>query len=210
MNKILVYGAGGLGRGIIELLESINKSNPNTWEIVGFVDDQATGVINEYSVWGTTEDLLKIDESISVVLAVGNPKSKKSTYSKLKKNHKINYPNIIHPSVENSKFNKIGIGNVISKGVVMSTNIKLNNFNLIHYNSSVGHDVALGNYNSVFPLTSLSGYVVLNDEVEVGANSTILPSIEINNNVIIGAGSVVNKNITADITVAGVPIKKLD
>jgi len=210
MNKILVYGAGGLGRGIIELLESINKSNPNTWEILGFVDDQATGLINEYKVWGDSEDLLNTEEPMSVVLALGNPKIKKKVYTKLKNNNKISYPNIIHPSVEISKFNNMGIGNVISKGVVMSTNIKLNNFNLIHYNSSIGHDVVLGSYNSVFPLTSLSGYVVLNDEVEVGANSTILPSMEINNNVIIGAGSVVNKNIKADNTVAGVPVKKLE
>lgn len=210
MNKILVYGAGGLGRGIIELLESINTLNPNTWEILGFVDDQATGFINEYKVWGDSEDLLNTEELISVVLALGNPKIKKKVYNKLKSNNKIRYPNIIHPSVEVSRFNNIGIGNVISIGVVMSTNIELNNFNLIHYNSSVGHDVALGNYNSVFPLTSLSGYVVLKDEVEVGANSTILPSIEVNNNVIIGAGSVVNRSIIADTTVAGVPIKKLE
>jgi len=209
MSKILVYGAGGLGKGIVELLEAINSVSSNPWDIIGFVDDKAMGNINGYEVWGTTEDLLRTNEPISVVLALGNPEFKKKTYEKLKHNTKIQYPNIIHPAVENSRFNIIGYGNVISKGVSMSTNITLENFNLIHYNCSIGHDVSLDNYNSVFPITSLSGYVTLKEGVEVGANSTILPSIEIKSNVRIGAGSVVTKDVIENITVAGVPAKKL-
>src|SRR5690625_5847449 len=98
---------------------------------------------------------------MSIVLALGNTKIKKTVYTKLKNNNKISYPNIIHPSVEISKFNNMGIGNVISKGVVMSTNIKLNNFNLIHYNSSIVHDVVLGSYNIILSLHSVLLYVVL-------------------------------------------------
>ena len=209
MNKILVYGAGGLGRGIIELIEAINHLKPQTWKIIGFVDDQATGEINGYPVWGTTRDLLEITEETSLVIALGNPMTKKNIYNKLKENPKIHYPNLIHPSVENSRFNTLGIGNVISKGVSMSTNITMNDFNLIHYNCTIGHDVSLGSYNSIFPLSSLSGYVSLQDEVEIGANSTVLPSVSIEKRARIGAGSVVTRNIIKNITVAGVPAKTL-
>lgn len=207
MNKILVYGAGGLGRGIVELIESINREVENTWEILGFVDDLAKDPINGIEIWGTTEDLLKYDKPISVVLALGNPKNKKEIFNRLQSNSKINYPNIIHPSVENSRFNIIGYGNIISKGVSMSTNIKLNNFNLIHYNCSIGHDVSMNHYNSIFPLSSLSGYVTIENEVEIGANSTVLPSVSIKEKARIGAGSVVTKNILRNTTVIGMPAK---
>lgn len=210
MNKILVYGAGGLGRGIIELLESINKENSTAWEIIGFVDDKQVGFINDYEVWGNTEQLLRIKEPISVVLALGNPQSKKETYEKLMKNKKIHFPNIVHPSVEIPKFNVMGYGNVISKGVSMSVNIQLGSFNLIHYNCSIGHDVSMGNYNSIFPLTSVSGYVHLTNEIEVGANATILPGVKVNDNVRVGAGSVVTKEIQESMTVTGAPAKKLE
>lgn len=210
MNKILVYGAGGLGRGIIELIEAINHLKPQTWEIIGFVDDQATDEINGYPVWGTTRELLEMTEETSLVIALGDPETKKNIYTKLKENPKIHYPNLIHPSVDNSRFNALGIGNVISKGVSLSTNITMTDFNLIHYNCSIGHDVSLGSYNSVFPLTSLSGYVNLCNEIEVGANSTILPSVKINNKIVIGAGSVVIKNINKKSVVAGVPAKKIE
>ena len=207
MNKLLIYGAGGLGRGIIELIDSINQIKPNTWEIIGFVDDQAKGVINEYKVWGTTEDLLQITEDISIVLAIGNPQTKKNIYEKIKTNSKIHYPNLIHPSVEFSKFNIIGQGNVISKGVSMSTNIEINDFNLIHYNCSIGHDVYMGSYNSVFPLTSLSGYVLLENEIEIGANTSILPSVVVGEKAVIGAGSVLLTNIPNNVTAVGVPAR---
>lgn len=210
MNKILIYGAGGLGRGIIELIESINREVANTWEILGFVDDQAKDTINGIEIWGTTEDLLILDKPISVVLALGNPNSKKTIYNRLKANSKINYPNLIHPSVEISRFNIIGHGNLISKGVSMSTNIKLKNFNLIHYNCSIGHDVSMDNYNSIFPLTSLSGYVTIENEVEIGANSTVLPSLSIKEKARVGAGAVVTRNVLKNTTVIGVPAKKLE
>lgn len=209
MSKILVYGAGGLGTGVIELLECINSASLKPWKILGFVDDHAIGIINGYEVWGTTEDLLKINEHISIVLALGDPEIRERIHDKLKYNTKIQYPNLIHPSVENSRSNLIGYGNVISKGVSMSTNIKLRNFNLIHYNSSIGHDVSIGSYNSIFPITSLSGYVILRDGIEIGSNSTILPSIKVEHRVRVGAGSVVTKDIEENITVTGVPARKV-
>lgn len=190
-------------------MEHTNSSSSDPWDIIGFVDDDAKGTVNGYEVWGTTEDLIMIDEPMSAVLALGNPVLKKQTYNRLKHNTNIQFPNLIHPTVESSRFNIIGHGNVISKGVSMSTNIVLANFNLIHYNCSIGHDVSLGSYNSVFTLTSLSGYVSLKDGVEVGANATVLPSIEVKDNVRIGAGSVVTKDIQENVTVAGVPAKRL-
>lgn len=210
MNKILVYGAGGLGRGIVELIESINLKVPDTWKVLGFVDDRAINPINGTEIWGTTKDLLNVEEPISVVLALGNPKDKNTIYNRLKSNPKIQYPNLIHPSVENSRFNIIGHGNLISKGVSMSTNIKLSDFNLIHYNCSIGHDVSMGSYNSIYPLSSLSGYVSIENEVEIGANTTVLPNVSVKEKVRIGAGSVVTKNILQDTTVVGVPAKKIE
>src|SRR5699024_2068578 len=139
--------------------------------LLGFIDDYQSGEVNGYKVIGSTDYLLNTKENLAVALAFGNPTVKKAVYNKLSINKHLSFPNIVHPSVELSRFIKLGKGNIVSSGVSMSANIEIGNFNLIHYNCSIGHDVILEDYNSIYPLTSLSGYVSLESGIEVGANT---------------------------------------
>lgn len=204
--NIIIYGTGGLGRGIVDLIHSINKHSSNKWNIFGFVDDnERRKEINGLKVLGGLNYLLDFQKDINVVLAFGSPKVKEKISKKLSTNTHIRFPNLIHPSVEFSSYNTIGRGNVISKGVSLSTNIVIGDFNLIHYNCSIGHDVSMGDYNSIFPLTALSGYVSLENSIEVGTNSAIIPSMTIGNHAVIGAGSTVIQHVRENTTVVGVP-----
>lgn len=207
---IIIYGSGGLGRGIVDLIHSINKHAFTKWNILGFVDDQEQRTeINGLKVLGGLNYLLNYQEDLHVVLAFGSPKIKEKIHKSLSVNSHIQFPNLIHPSVELSAHNDIGEGNVISKGVSLSTDIFIGNFNLIHYNCSIGHDVSIGNYNSVFPLTALSGYVSLGNSVEVGSNTAIIPSITIGNYAVIGAGSAIIQHVKESTTVVGVPGREI-
>ena len=48
MKEIAVYGAGGLGRETVCLLQKINSQQKN-WDFIGFFDDgQPVGTLNEY------------------------------------------------------------------------------------------------------------------------------------------------------------------
>ncbi|WP_373893840.1 NeuD/PglB/VioB family sugar acetyltransferase [Virgibacillus sp. CBA3643] len=208
-DNIIIYGSGGLGRGIIDLINSINKHTDESWILKGFVDDANTGMVNGYAVLGGIEYLLNYTEKVNVVLAFGSPAVKKKLFDKLKYKENITFPNIIHPNVEVSPFNKFGKGNIVSSGVALSTNIQINDFNLIHYNCSIGHDVSMGSFNSVYPLTALSGFVVLGEEVEVGTNAAVIPSKKIGSEAKIGAGSVVVDDVMERKTVVGVPGKAI-
>ncbi|OZU88235.1 hypothetical protein CIL03_11310 [Virgibacillus indicus] len=209
INNIIIYGSGGLGRGIIDLINSINKQTEENWMLQGFVDDSDTGQINGYEILGNIDYLLKFSKPVNIVLAFGNPHIKKDLFDKLSKNKNIIFPNLIHPNVYVSPYNVFGKGNIISSGVALSTNIQINDFNLIHYNCSIGHDVSMGNFNSVFPLTALSGYVELGDEIEIGTNAAVIPSKKIGNEARIGAGSVIVNDVQASKTIIGVPGKEI-
>src|SRR5699024_6707538 len=165
--NIVIYGSGGLGRGLIDLINSINSSSVVKWNLLGFIDENEVNEINGYRSLGDIKYLLNYTESLNVVLAFGNPSVKKKAYEELKQNVHLHFPNLIHPSVEISPYNKLGKGNIISKGVSLSTNIHINEFNLIHYNCSIGHDVLIGSYNSIFPLAAISGYTSLANGIEV-------------------------------------------
>ena len=208
--KIIIYGTGGLGRGIVDLIDSINKYLENHWDICGFVDDNENrSEVNGVQVLGGSNYLLNYQKEINVVLAFGSPKVKEKIYNMLSSKGNIYFPNLIHPGVGISKHNQFGKGNIISKGVALSTNITIGDFNLIHYNCSIGHDVSMGNYNSVFPLVALSGYDKLGDCVEIGTNTAAIPNISIEDNAIVGAGSTIIKNVRENSRVVGVPGKEI-
>ena len=37
---IVVFGAGGFGREVVQLITDINREEEATWDILGFVDDE--------------------------------------------------------------------------------------------------------------------------------------------------------------------------
>ena len=39
MNRLAIYGAGGMGRETACVVSRINKKAPDTWHLVGFFDD---------------------------------------------------------------------------------------------------------------------------------------------------------------------------
>ncbi|MFC3039871.1 transferase [Virgibacillus xinjiangensis] len=208
-NEIYIYGSGGLGRGILDLIKAINNNNEEKWIFKGFVDDQNSGQVNGYKILGGIEFLQQKTTPINVVLAFGKPSIKKKIYEELKHNENIMFPNLVHPNVDISPFNLFGKGNIVSFGVALSSNIQIGNFNLIHYNCSVGHDVSMGDFNSVFPLTALSGFVELKDSIELGTNAAVIPGKKVGNNAKIGAGSVVIGDVSDYSTIVGVPGKEI-
>ena len=55
MKDIAIFGAGGFGREVACLIKRINKQQPNTWNFIGFFDDDEKiwGAWNEYQTAGT-------------------------------------------------------------------------------------------------------------------------------------------------------------
>jgi len=207
--NIVIYGSGGLGRGLIDLINSINSSSEVKWNLLGFIDENEVNEINDYRSLGDINYLLNYTDNLNVVLAFGNPSVKEKVYEALKENVYLCFPNLIHPSVEISPYSKLGKGNIISNGVSLSTNIHINDFNLIHYNCSIGHDVLIGSYNSIFPLAAISGYTSLANGIEVGTTAAIIPDKTIGDNAVIGAGSVVIEDVDEGRTVVGVPGREI-
>ncbi len=204
---IVIFGSGGLGRGVSDLIHAINKKSQNQkWNLLGYIDDNVENKkINGLNVLGGIEYIRNYDKEVNVIIALGSPQMKKDIFEILEVNSHIHFPNLIHPDIEWSVYNNLGQGNILSKGVALSTNITIGDFNLVHYNCSIGHDVKIGNYNSIFPLTAVSGYVLLGNNIEIGTNSAIIPNMKFGNNSIVGAGSTIIKDVIENTKVAGVP-----
>ena len=211
MKNIIIVGAGGFGREVEWLIERINNTTNEKWNIVGYADDNViVGTkVGKSTVVYKIDDLLSINEEMNVVVAVGNSIIRKSIINRINKNGCIKFPNIIDPTVIYSNDLKIGIGNIICAGTIMTINVSLGNFDIINLNCTIGHDDELSDYITVYPNSNISGCVKIYDCVEIGTGTQIIQGKNITNNAIIGAGAVVVKDIIESGTYVGVPVQKI-
>lgn len=209
MKKIAIYGAGGFGREVLTLINDINKINPQ-YQVIGFFDDgisKGTDV-NGLSALGGINELNNVKEEVSVVLAIGNPETKKTILKKIT-NQLVDFPTIIHPSVMIGDRNWVSIGKgcIICGGTIITTNIIIRDFVILNLSCTVGHDTVIGDYAAFMPSVNISGEVEIGECVYVGTGAKIINQLKIGEGTIVGAGAVVAKDLPANCTAVGVPAK---
>jgi sugar O-acyltransferase (sialic acid O-acetyltransferase NeuD family) len=206
MKEIVIFGAGGLGKEVLELIYQINGTRP-VWNVVGFFDDSLVPgtVINGISVLGNFESLQKSNFK-NVAVAVGSPNIRANLINMLK--GKKTMPILIHPTATVPNDNiSIGYGTIVAAYVFLSVNVKMGNGILLNVGCSIGHDVTIGDFCTINPGCRISGSVILGDFVFVGVGSILNNNISVVNNVKIGAGAVVIKSVEKKSTVFGNPAR---
>lgn len=210
MKNIAIIGAGGFGREVKTILDSINKINP-TYNFIGFYDDgvEKGTIVNGFPVLGGIEDLNAIEESCSIVISVAEPKTKSLIFNKIKNNN-VDFPTLIHPSVLISDdFVEIGKGCIICAGTIITCNIIIKDFVILNLMCTVGHDTTISSFCSFMPSVNISGEVLIEEKVYVGTGAKIINQLQIGANTIVGAGAVVSKTLPENCTAVGIPAKAI-
>ncbi|MPL93511.1 putative acetyltransferase EpsM [bioreactor metagenome] len=209
MKKIAVFGAGGFGREVHDMIEQINSANKQ-YDFIGFFDDgiEKGTIVNDYPVLGGVAELNQIESELCVAMAIGNPGIKRKIVEKIF-NPKISFPTLVHPNVfiGNSKFNKIGEGCIICAGNIITVNIVIEDFVILNLSCTVGHDTIIGRFSSFMPTVNISGEINIGECVYVGTGAKIINQLNIGENSVIGSGAVVTTDLPANCTAVGVPAK---
>ena len=210
IKKIAIIGAGGFGREVKMLIDQINEKK-NEWELVGFFDDgiEKCQLVNEIQCLGVVESLNDITYPLFVVLAIGEPQTKKCVFEKIT-NKNISYATLIHPTaILGSDSVLIGEGTIITAGVIITVNISIGKHVILNLCSTVGHDTIIGDFSSFMPSVNISGEVVINAGVYIGTGAKIINQVEIGHNTIVGAGAVVSRSLPPNCTAVGIPAKPI-
>ncbi|MGX7150960.1 acetyltransferase [Enterococcus ureasiticus] len=207
MEKIVIVGAGGLGKEVAFLVRRIEE-----YQLIGFIDEAVEKkgqTIVGLPVVGDLSYLQKVKYPLAVVLAIADGEQRARLVETLRTNLHLSFPTIQDPSALIGFNVTMGEGNIVMPQVTLTGDIQIQKFNIINLKCAIGHDVQLGSYNTLFPNCLLAGYVGINNYAALGMGTQVIQNTQIANYVITGAGTVVIRDLKAKSKVVGVPARAL-
>ena len=205
---MLVIGAKGLAKEIIQLLE-----NRNSKEDILLFDDvnikNPNILFKRYSVIRTEQEVKQVfNNDNRFLLGLGNPNLRLMLYNRFK-----DLGGILHrlksDQTDIGNYVEIGEGVTLMSGVKISNGVKIGKALLAYYDVIITHDVQIGNFVELSPGCKILGRAIIKDNVHIGAGAIVLPDIKIGNGAIIGAGAVVTKDVKPSTIFIGNPAKEL-
>lgn len=209
MKDIIIVGASGFGRELVQWIEDINAISCE-WNILGFIDDNADaleGCKCDYKVIGNIKDWHPLGcELYACALAFPSVKEKIVT---LLKSRGAKFATLIHPTALVNRHAEIGEGVIITPRSNVTADSKVGNFVSI-LGSGIGHDAQIGDFSTLSGRCSINGHVKVGRSVYIACGVSIAPSKTIGDHATIGIGSVVISNVKPGVKVFGNPAKKID
>ncbi|MFY0672419.1 MAG: acetyltransferase [Bacteroidia bacterium] len=209
MKDLIIIGAGGFSRELLQWIKHSNAVNPR-WNVLGFLDDDETAldgyacdkkIIGSISNWD-------VKESEFYVCSLGVPTLKKRIVEEFK-NKGAKFATIIHPKAVISEFCHFGEGVIITANAKVSPNVTLGNFVTL-LGSGVGHDAEIGDYSTISGYCSVNGWCKVGEGAFIGSNAVIAPRKTIGDWAFVGMGSMVINNVKPNSKVMGNPAKRIN
>lgn len=211
MTPLVIVGAGGFGREVLDIVEAVNGVEP-IFDFLGFMDDdrhkdlELTGRRGA-AFLGPIDVLAGI--AASYVIGIGSPASRRLVDENIASWRSRRSISLIHPSATVASEVILGPGAIVAAGARLSTNLRIGRQFQANPNATVGHDCRIGDYVSLSPGAHISGDVRLGDGVLIGAGAVVIQGCSVGDGSIIGAGAVVVRDVAPGVTAVGVPARSV-
>lgn len=200
--RLFIYGAGGLGREVVELAKQAVPS----FELA-FIDDAQPSDYLGIPVFSYEEACQYAQKApASAVIATGEPTVVRRLKQRLE-TAGIALQTLIHPSVHIPESCTVGSGVVVQDRVYIGPNVFLGDASYINFSCAIGHDTHIGDCTNISFGALLGGTCSIGEDTYVGCGATIRDEVKIGSNSIIGLGSLVTKDIPNRVVAYGVPCK---
>jgi sugar O-acyltransferase (sialic acid O-acetyltransferase NeuD family) len=209
MQKVVILGAGGLARDVLDVFLAQNSRSPQ-YDILGFIDEK-----EEY--WGTLLNGFPVlggfgwfqtrnKEELRVICGIGSPESRRRMAEKA--NHLgLRFCSIVHPTAVIAPFGQLGEGVVITAGSILANRVVLKNHVYVNLGSTIGHDTVIEEYGNISPGVNISGNVHMKPGCDIGTGAAVLQGITFGEGAVVGAGAAVIRDVPPNSVSVGVPAR---
>jgi sugar O-acyltransferase (sialic acid O-acetyltransferase NeuD family) len=209
--RLVLVGAGGLGRETAEAVQAINDVEP-TWDLLGFLDDGlAPGtVVDGLEVVGPVEALAGLGD-VSVTLCTARPDrywSRPRLVDALGLERE-RYATIAHPGASLGRSVRVGAGSILLAGVVATAGVDVGDHVAVMPGCIFTHDDRIDAFATFGAGVRLAGGVRVGAGAYVGSGVMVREGAGIGAWSLVGMGSVVLDDVPAREVWAGSPARRL-
>ncbi len=209
MPGLLILGAGGHGRSLIELLRA--QGAGCHWDIAGLLDaNPPAAPVLGVPVMGTEAALPALWQQglRHVVLAIGHNATRLAAAARLRALG-FDFPTLVHPSAILAASASLGEGTVVLPRVVLGAGARVGAFAILNSGCVVEHDAEIGEGAHIAPGAVLPGHVSVGARALLGAGSCCVVGARIGADAVVAAGAAVTQEVAAGAMVGGVPARAL-
>ena len=152
MLPIYIYGTGGHGRVILDILQR------HPYPIAAFIDDRPPeGLPLLHHIPILTTPTLGPGQC-QWIIAIGHNPTRQAIATRLsQQGHQ--FTTVIHPSAQIGSRVAIGPGTVIMANTAINCDTQIGAHVIINTGSTIDHDCTIGDYSHIAPGSTLSGHV---------------------------------------------------
>jgi len=209
MKPLVIVGAGDFGREVAWLVDEINRTGQEQWNLLGFLDDN-TDAMAGYSdyppVLGPPEAYGNLDRP-HAVCAVADGGIRQTVVERLSACGAL-WATLIHPTAGIGLGTRVGEGSIVCRQAMVTVDATIGRHVQLNVNSAVGHDAQLGDFCTLAGFVDICGRVVLGEGVYVATQASVLPKTVVGAWAQISAGSTARRRVRPGMTVVGVPGKE--
>ena len=208
MDKVIVVGASGHAKLIIDILELNGQT-----QIVGLVDSfRPIGYsMMNYTVLGTEEDLPSLVESHwidGVVVAIGDNFVRFRMVKRIQALcPELTFVSVVHPHAVIARSVVIGVGSVVMAGACVNAGAKIGQHCIVNKKASLAHDAVLEDFASLAPGVTTGGNCRIGQFTAVGIGATLIHGVSVGAHSVIGAGALVLQPVHSHTVAYGSPAR---
>jgi UDP-perosamine 4-acetyltransferase len=198
--KVVVLGAGGHGRVIIEALRACGR------EVAGCLDPRAGAAEAGVPVLGGDEWLATpAARGVEIAVGVGaNPDTApRKRLHELAASHGAAFCRVVAPGAWVSPTARLGAGAQILTGAVVHAGARIGAGAVVNTGAVVEHDASVGDHAFLSPRAVLCGAASVGELAFIGAGAIVLPGVRVGRRAVVPAGAVARRDVPDDALLAG-------
>lgn len=203
MEKLIIIGAGGYAKSVLDSVDQYN------YKMIGFIDEFKKEEEHlGYPILANSLEELPDRESYVYFVAIGNNKKRQFWYDALIE-RKLRIINVIDQTAIISPKAVIGNGCFVGKMAIINAYAEVGNNCIINTKALMEHGSRIGNHVNLSTNSVINGDVIVGEGSFIGSCSIVIGQKIIGKWSTVGAGAVTIHDVDDNITVAGVPAKKI-